>query len=342
MIRICSSLSRAGFEVHIIGFKKKYSSEIPPRTYRQTRLNLLFQKGKLFYVEVCIRLFFKLLFTKADYICAIDMDTLLPARLAAIFKLSGVVFDAHEYFSETSGLVGRRLEKGVWQGMERLLIPGIKYAYTVNTSLAGIFKEKFSTEFSVIMNTPELKDEKPGTGKEHYYLYQGALNKGRGLEELIEIFSTNTLNLKIAGSGPLESSLKEMLKSRKMGERVELLGFIPPNELNELTSNAFAGFNLIDGRGMSYYYSLANKFFDYMHAGVPQICMNFPEYQRINDRHRIAILIESFDQIKESIEELEAKPDLYETLSQNALKARYEYNWEREEKKLIEFYKALS
>ena len=222
--------------------------------------------------------------------------------------------------------------------MERILIPGIRNAYTVNESLARIFKEKFGTEFSVIMNTPVLQEELPESEKGQYYLYQGVLNKGRGLKELLEAFSKNNLRLKIAGTGPLEKNLKEMVQSLN----IELLGFVPPEKLKEYTSKALAGFNLIDGRGVSYYYSLANKFFDYMHAGVPQICMAFPEYQRINDRHRIAILIDSFEQINEAIQEIQSKPELYQTLRQNALKARYEYHWEREEKKLIDFYKALS
>ena len=65
-----------------------------------------------------------------------------------------------------------------------------------------------------------------------------------------------------------------------------------PDELKSYTQKAKLGINLVEHLGLSYYYSLSNKFFDYIHAGLPQITMNFPEYKNLNDKYQVAILID--------------------------------------------------
>ena len=62
MIKICSSLAKAGYEVTLVGRKRRSSIAIVPTTYKQKRLFCFFDKGKLFYAEYNLRLFFYLLF----------------------------------------------------------------------------------------------------------------------------------------------------------------------------------------------------------------------------------------------------------------------------------------
>src|SRR5690242_5506869 len=88
MIRICNSLAKAGHKVLLIGRKKKDSVHLQSQSFKQKRLHCLFQKGKWFYAEYNIRLFIYLLFKKADLICAIDLDTILPCY--RISKLKGI------------------------------------------------------------------------------------------------------------------------------------------------------------------------------------------------------------------------------------------------------------
>ncbi|HJS53916.1 MAG TPA: hypothetical protein VJ765_05210, partial [Chitinophagaceae bacterium] len=78
MQRICSTLAGAGYDVLLVGRKLKTSPPLSNKHYGQRRLNCCFKKGKLFYTEFNIRLFFFLLFKKMDCICAIDLDTILP------------------------------------------------------------------------------------------------------------------------------------------------------------------------------------------------------------------------------------------------------------------------
>jgi glycosyltransferase involved in cell wall biosynthesis len=99
----------------------------------------------------------------------------------------------------------------------------------------------------------------------------------------------------------------------------------------------------LENKGLSYYYSLANKFFDYLHAGIPQICINFPEYKRINEVYEVAMLLDDLNTstIQLAIEELISDPAFYAQLKQNCIPCAKDLNWENEEKKLVAIYDQL-
>ena len=86
MIRICSSLAVAGYQVVLVGRKLKSSLPLVEKPYSTKRILCFFEKGKLFYAEYNIRLFFFLLFKKMDCICAIDLDTILPCYYISVVK----------------------------------------------------------------------------------------------------------------------------------------------------------------------------------------------------------------------------------------------------------------
>ena len=79
MQRICSTLSEAGFDVELIGRRRKNSLPLTQKSFVQKRLFCFFERSFLFYAEYNLRLFFYLLFRRTDLICAIDLDTILPA-----------------------------------------------------------------------------------------------------------------------------------------------------------------------------------------------------------------------------------------------------------------------
>src|ERR1051325_5728203 len=122
MIRICTSLANTGYDVLLVGRKKKDSVALQSQPFKQRRLHCFFQKGKRFYAEYNIRLFFYLLFKKADLICAIDLDTILPCY--RISKLKGIkrVYDAHELFCEMKEIVSRPDIYKTWKRMEKTTV----------------------------------------------------------------------------------------------------------------------------------------------------------------------------------------------------------------------------
>ncbi|MFN8288178.1 MAG: glycosyltransferase [Chitinophagales bacterium] len=174
-------------------------------------------------------------------------------------------------------------------------------------------------------------------------LYQGALNEGRGLEHLIEAMRYIDAQLLIAGEGDLSNQLRQQVNQAGLQNKVQFLGYVTPKELKEITAKAHVGVNLLENKGLSYYYSLANKFFDYIHAGVPQLCIDFPEYNFINTKYEVALLIEncSVNEIKTALQRLLTDKSFYSHLQKNCGQCRQQLNWENEEVKLLALYEQL-
>ncbi len=343
MDRICSSLAASDFEVSLIG--KKNNKSLPlNKPYKTTRLNCFNTVGKFFYLEFNFRLFFFLLFKKFDIICANDLDTVLPAYWVAKLRNKKIVYDSHEYFTEMEEVVRRPKIQTIWKKIESLTVSHIPNAYTVNKSLADIFSKKFNTKYQIIRNVPVLNGTtKTSTNADKPYLiYSGAVNEGRGLEEIIRAMTQIDLPLLICGEGNKYVELQALVKELKLEDKIEFKGFVQPKNLKPLVSKAFIGFNLLTNNGKSYYYSLANKFFDYMHAEIPQITAKFPEYQLINSEFKIAQLIDlNTNEIVKTVNELIENTDLYNELVDNCRAAKKVYNWQNEEKSLVNFYRKL-
>jgi glycosyltransferase involved in cell wall biosynthesis len=358
MIRICTSLVKQGYAVKIIGVKNLKASPLTKQPYKQKRIKCFFEKGFGFYAEYNIRLFIYLLFTRASIFCCVDVDTMLPVYLAGKLKGKKLVYDAHEYFSQQKEVISRPKIYKVWHWIERTFIPKFKNGYTVSEEIAQQFKKLYEVDYEVIMNATVLKNDllaenskevistqaKAPLGFGAVILYQGAVNEARGFEYLIPAMQNINAQLHIYGDGNFYEVTKQLIAENNLQHKVFLKGKLLPHELEAVTQQATIGINLVENNGLNQYYSLANKFFDYIHAGLPQVTMNFPAYKKINDEFEVAVLIDNLerDAIANAISSLLNDQAKYMHLKQNCLLAMQQYNWQNEEIKLIEFYKRLT
>ncbi|HEV8273605.1 MAG TPA: glycosyltransferase [Chitinophagaceae bacterium] len=343
MQRICGTLAESGYDVLLVGRKLKTSLPLSETKYSQRRIKCWFNKGKLFYSEFNIRLFFFLLFKKMDCICAIDLDTILPCYY--ISKLKGVkcVYDAHEYFSQLDEVVSRPKIYNFWHGIEKKMIPKFKNGYTVCDSLAEEFKKKYNANYKVVRNVPLLIGSNEQTRSGEVILYQGAVNKGRGLDKLALAMKNVNATLWVCGNGNFMDEMRSVVQANELSEKVIFFGMLPPEELRKRTAKAYIAVNPFERTGLNQYLSLSNKFFDYIHADIPQVTMNYPEYKKINDQFKIAELIDDLvpETIANSIKKILNNKELYLQLRQNCLAAKQQLNWQKEKEKLLAFYKEL-
>lgn len=345
MIRICSSLAQDGHEVLLVGRRLSRSLPLRAQSFRQKRLTCWFTTGKLFYLEFNIRLFFFLLLQKTDVHNAIDLDTILPCLAASWVKRSRLFYDAHEYFTETPEVIRRPSIQKVWNGIAKLAIPRVDRAYTVGPALADIMGGRYGVEFVTIRNVPfARKTDKSAdlsTNQPKVILYQGALNEGRGLESAIAAMQYVTdAELWLAGEGDLSALLREQTNELDLTDRVKFLGFIRPENLVELTPKATLGLNLLENKGLSYYYSLANKAFDYIQATVPAIHMDFPEYQSLANNYGGVVLVKKLDipYLAEQLSSLVHDEDRLGRLRAECREAAPHLTWEKEREKLLRLY----
>jgi glycosyltransferase involved in cell wall biosynthesis len=343
MIRICTSLAEAGYAVTLIGRRWTGSPALAPRPFQQKRLFCFFRTGKLSYLEYNLRLFFYLLFIRTDGVCAIDLDTILPFYF--ISKLKGIprVYDAHELFCEMKEVVTRPMVYKIWKWVERYTVPKFKHGYTVNDAIAREFHRLYQVNYEVVRNVPVLHPITIPGKPEKYILYQGAVNEGRSFETLIPAMKEVNARLVICGDGNFMQTARQLVKENGLTEKVIFKGRVLPAELRQYTLQAWAGVTLFENNGMNNYHSLGNRFFDYIHAGLPQLCVNYPAYKEINNKYNIAVLVNDLrsETLAERLNELLNNKNLYNQLQQNCLQAREAINWQQEEKKLLAFYKNI-
>ncbi len=347
MHRICATLQSAGYEVRLVGRRRRRSAALVNKPYQQKRLHCFFTAGPFFYAEYNIRLFFYLLVQRADIFGACDLDTALAVRGAAWLRRRHTVFDAHEHFAEVPEVERRKTVKAIWHAIGQRCIPGFDLRFTVGESLAAVLGHDYHASFSVIRNLPILRNDLilPAAERRKELVYIGALNEGRGLEVAITAMRLlPDFTLKLIGEGDLSRQLRELADLPDISSRITFTGWVPPHQLHAEIASAMVGLNALEARSKSYYHSLANKFFDYMHAGVPSLNMDFPEYSALVNAHAVGVCIEKLspEMIAETVREMTSEPGQLEMMIDACRYARNLYCWQKEESSLLALFTPLS
>lgn len=343
MQRIAGSLAVTGHDVLLVGRKLPGSVPLPSLSFRQRRLRCFFNTGFLFYAEYNLRLFFFLLFRRADIICAIDLDTILPVYFVSLLKRCKRVYDAHELFTEQKEVLSRPSILRFWLGIERFAVPRFPNGYTVNEALAKEFRQRYKVNYGVIRNLPLTYPLTVAGPTEKFILYQGAVNHGRSFETLVPAMQQVRAPLHVYGTGNFIRETKALVAAYGLEQQIIFHDPLLPADLAVVTQQAFIGLTLFEAEGMNQFHSLANRFFDYIMAGTPQVCVNYPAYAAVNAEYGVALAIVDTKPgtIASALNRLLEDADLHQTLKENCLRAREILNWENEEKLLLDFYKNL-
>ncbi len=346
--KVAISLTSAGYEVLLVGRKLKNSLILQNRKYKTIRFNLLFNYGFLFYANYNLRLFFFLLFNKLDILLSNDLDTLPANFLVSKLRNKHLVYDSHELFTEVPELVNRKKVQKFWLKIERYILPKLENTYTVCESIANYYNDKYQTNFKVIRNIPlcpEIENNYSNNNQEKIIIYQGAVNIGRGLEEIIKAMPfINNVKLQIIGDGDILDNLKKLVSEMRLENKVEFLGKIPFQKLAEYTQKADLGISLEQKIGLNYYYSLPNKLFDYIIANIPVIVSDLPETRKIVKKYIIGEIINDFNSkaLANKINNLLNDIELYNKYKANTKFAAKELCWQNEEKVLLDVFSKLS
>ncbi len=344
--KTCNFLTDKGFQVLLIGRRLPQSLPINDWKFKTKRMNLFFRKGVAFYLFFNVRLFFNLLFTKADLLFSNDLDTLLPNYLVSKIKRIPLIYDSHELFCEVPELQQTPFKKKIWLILERKIVPNLNYALTVSSSIAEVFKNKYGTAFLVLRNIPPAPDEniklksKAELGineTKKMVLLQGAgINVQRGAEELVQAMRfIDDAVLYIIGSGDVWSTLEKMITDKEITGKVILINKLPKNELIHYTKNADLGITIDKPSNLNYLYSLPNKLFDYIHCEVPILASKLVEIEKIIKEYEIGDFIESHDPkgIAVKITEM-LNSEKRNSWKKNLLTAKNVLTWEREKETL--------
>ena len=353
--RSAMALQEEGWEVLLIGRRLPDSQEMDVRPYSTKRFRLWFHKGPLFYLNYNIRLFIFLLSNRFDVAFSNDLDTLPANFIASRLKNAQLVYDSHEYFIGVPELAHRKLVRGIWKSLEKFFLPSVKYLFTVNNSIAELYRKDYNINFKVMRNVPLLPKMEvisKAEGRKKYglpenqfiYILQGSgINIQRGAEEAVEAmqYLEHSLLL-ILGGGDVLDLLKEKVKQLNLKDKVIFKPRMSYREMMQHTQCADVGLTLDKDTNINYRYSLPNKIFDYIHAGIPVLASDLPEIRKIVEEYNIGLITDTHDpKLLADVMKKLNDPVLVEKWKTNLPAAAKELNWEKEKTILIETFRKI-
>jgi glycosyltransferase involved in cell wall biosynthesis len=224
---------------------------------------------------------------------------------------------------------------------------------TVSDSIALQYETEYGIKPMTIRNcSRESVDIMPfsrkelGLNEDHLLLIlQGTgINVDRGGEELIDaIGGVDNVSLLIVGSGNMVTDLKEKVSKMDLSQRVKFYPKLPWELMMRYTKTADVGVSLDKDTNINYRFSLPNKIFDYISAGIPVIAGDLPEVSKIVKELNCGVIIPKIspEVIVKFILEIKENPILLTQLKKNAVMASESINWEQESLKVIEFYQKV-
>lgn len=347
--KVADYLLNKGVELEVYGRKQNDSFELENPKFILSQLNLLFNSGFLFYAEFSIRFFFSGLFKKYDVIVSNDLDTLLPCYLLSKIKSADLVYDSHEYFTESVGLQGRKLQKYFWKKIEKVILPRVNRAYTVSAPIKEIYNKKYNVDFKLVRNFPSSnlslkKVEGFEFDNKKIILYQGVFNPGRNLKTVIQSMQyIEEAVFILIGYGELEGELRNLVSKLDLEDKVRFLGKMNHSEMMNYTYSSDLGIALEEPLGDSFKFSLPNKVFDYTYANLPFVSGGTQEVKKILDNYKLGEIVSysSPSQLASEISRVLNDNSLLEEIRVAQNLAKVIFTWENECQELNKVYEGL-
>ncbi|MBK3493773.1 glycosyltransferase family 4 protein [Viridibacillus sp. YIM B01967] len=314
-------------------------------------LLILKTKAKTVFVRgsIITRMIIKGRKKKYDLYHSNDLNTLPQGYICSKWRLKRkpLIYDSHEVQTSRTGY-----DSPIYGKMERFFIKRIDSMIVENHTRAKYNEDLYGFYPNVVHNYPFLEsvisNEKVNLHEmlhlptdEKILLYQGGIQAGRGLEQLIHAvpkFKEGTLVL--IGDGRIKPDLVKMVKEMDFQEKVRFIPKVPLSELPRYTRNAYLGFQVLNNTNFNHYSASSNKLFEYMMAEVPVVACDFPEIKRVVEGENTGICIDSHDPkaIADAVNRLLEDRKLRNQLSDNSLKASVIFNWEREKEMFMNVY----
>ena len=355
------SLNRHGYRVKVFVLQ----SRIPKQKKRfesyevfriRLRLRKLLPRHLFFfffkYLEFLWKAFWMIGKRRLDVIQCNDLETLPVGLLLKRIRKVSLVYVSEELNTEIVGL--NPISKGIWKAVEAFCIRAADAVFTINESISLWLSEKYRIPRPEILHNvpyrhkvPERKNLRKMFGippDTKLLLYQGSMHPSRGVLTILRILPRiQNAALIIIGD---EYQYRELLSRHRttVPENVHVIHFVPYQELPAYTAGADLGLYLLENSCLNYYYSLPNKLFEYLSAGLPVVASDFPEHRRLVAGYHCGVLVDekSDEDVIGKINRLIQDGRAYREMSRNARRITQEiFNWEEEEKKLIAVYRRL-
>ncbi|WP_262387757.1 glycosyltransferase family 4 protein [Pseudomonas gessardii] len=343
------SLKNGGYEVSLVvadglGEEEKNGISIHDVGKSSGRLNRMYATTR--------RVFEKSLLIDAD-IYHIHDPELIPVGRKLLRRQKKVIFDAHE------DLPKQILAKSYMNVVVRHLLSHVFYLYEqiVLSKFTGVIaatpfiRDKFlkiNSNTVDINNFPILGELTDGVLPQHSansaICYVGGISKNRGILEIIDAVGLAQNNVRLLLAGVFsEPDVELQAQGMPSWKKVDALGYLDRNGIKDVLQRSLAGLVTLHPT-INYIEALPVKMFEYMSAGVPVIASDFPLWRRVVIESECGLCVDPLDSqsISRAIDFLCENPEQARMMGSNGqLAIKNKYNWQIEERKLLDYYKAL-
>ena len=364
VIRECKSLAKIGYDITVIAYwLEGLNIEEMENGYKIIRIPIMtksWSKNPIIqmikYLEFFIRSLFVIKKIQPNICHGHDPDGLLIGYFAKLFWKSKLIYDSHEYWADSIHLTGnKRILFKLGRQIEKILIKRAEVVIAVNKSIADIISKENNVKSIVVIRNITNKIQsvtqytREGLGFpdcDFNIIYIGNIQRGRGIEIMIKSMERvyNNISLVFMGKdSAFKIEMKKLSKSKKLESRISFINSVHPNQILSVCKLADVGIAPIENLCKSYYLSLPNKIFEYIHAELPVLVSDFPEMKNIVENYSVGEVfnVDEPSSIIGVINNYFDNPDQIIKYEQNCLQASKELNWDNEEKQLFNLYKKL-
>jgi glycosyltransferase involved in cell wall biosynthesis len=138
-------------------------------------------------------------------------------------------------------------------------------------------------------------------------------------------------------------ALKKIVSENNLKENVWFIAKQPIETLRKYTAASSIGVTLDKDNNINYKFSLPNKIFDYIHAGIPVLASDLPEISKIINEYKIGKICPDHNPktIANCIDEMIKSEEKMKEWEANTTIAAKDFNWDKEKEKLLAIFKKI-
>lgn len=344
-LKECVSLAEAGFDTYQIAYGKSFEKNgvkvIGLGERASSRIKRILVNARRVYKEA--------LKINADIYHFHDPE-LLPYGKKLKKQNKIVIYDSHEdvprqiMAKEWIPLFCRKIVSMIYEKYEKSVAVKLDCVIAATPHIQKIFEDNGAVSYTV-KNYPILCDihgnNEDYSEREFYACYAGGLTEVRGITDIIKAMGSGSGKLLLAGS--IDEEYEKELKCLNGYEKTKLLGFLNRTQIEEMYNRSRVGLAVLR-KTPNHVNALAIKLFEYMAAGIPIVCSDFPLWIEIVEKNGCGICVEpeNIEEIEKAIEYLFLHPYEAKKMGDRGKKVvREKYNWKMEEKRLVQVYRNL-
>lgn len=328
------------------------------RAYRTARLGLYWRQSAAEAVR-----------WRPDVVHANDGNTLAPAMWIARQTGAEIIYDAHELWRDRNVRQDRPVAPLVETLIETLGVRRAAGVITVSPSIATWMQQTYDLADvpTLVRNAPRLAEEvgppEPGDSATSIarqrgglrrlaglgadtsvIAYGGRITTSRGIEETLAALAHLPADVHFVllgyGEAYYLAEIEQAAARLGVGDRVHLVGSVAPDQVADTLADGDLAVVYVRPICLSYRFSLPNKLFEAVHAGLPIVAADLPDTAALVREHGVGEIFDlgSPEDMAEAMAQVLANPGAYRAAAEPAARI---LSWEHEERVLIDLYRRV-